>query len=192
MASQSQVAEKFIFHNVQPEVVKRAPSQLLQVHFDSGVKCDLGNTLTPTQVKNAPIRLEWPIDEPQSLYTVCLTDPDAPSRADPKFREWHHWLVVNVPADFDIAKGLVMSAYVGSGPPPGTQLHRYVYLVYKQAQGAIAPDETKLGNRSGSGRGQFRIEAFAEKYQLGDPIAGNFYLAEFDDYVPELYKQLSG
>lgn len=33
---------------------------------------------------------------------------------------------------------------------------------------------------------------FAEKYNLGDPIAGNFYQAEYDEYVPILHAQLSG
>jgi len=51
---------------------------------------------------------------------VCDTvDPDAPSRADPKFREWHHWCVANIPGA-DVSKGDVLSEYVGSGPPKGT------------------------------------------------------------------------
>lgn len=44
--------------------------------------------------------------------------------------------------------------------------------------------------RSGDGRGQFSIRKFAAKYNLGQPVAGNFYQAEWDDYVPILYKQL--
>lgn len=43
-------------------------------------------------------------------------DPDAPSRKDPKFREWHHWLVGNIPG-FNVSQGEVLSEYVGSGPP---------------------------------------------------------------------------
>ena len=39
---------------------------------------------------------------------------------------------------------------------------------------------------------QFKIRDFAKKYNLGEPIAGNFYQAEWDDYVPKLYEQLSG
>ncbi len=31
-------------------------------------------------------------------------DPDAPSRKEPKFREWHHYLVVNIPGT-DVSKG---------------------------------------------------------------------------------------
>jgi phosphatidylethanolamine-binding protein len=48
-----------------------------------------------------------------------FVDPDAPSRADPKFREWHHWLVGNVP-ETKISEGETLSEYVGSGPPQGT------------------------------------------------------------------------
>jgi phosphatidylethanolamine-binding protein len=60
-----------------------------------------------------------------------MTDPDAPSRENPKFREWHHWLVVNIPEN-NVSEGEIKSGYVGSGPPKGSSLHRYVFLVYKQ------------------------------------------------------------
>ena len=59
-----------------------------------------------------------------SLITV---DPDAPSRADPKWGEWRHWLVVNIPG-CEVSKGEALSIYIGSGPPQGTGLHRYVFL----------------------------------------------------------------
>lgn len=44
--------------------------------------------------------------------------------------------------------------------------------------------------RSAEHRGKFSIRKFAEKYNLGQPIAGNLYQAQYDDYVPKLYKQL--
>ena len=118
-------------------------------------------------------------------------------------------MVGNIP-DNDIEKGEVLSAYVGSGPPPDTGLHRYVFLVYKQP-GKLNFDEPRLPNTSADNRGNrslvsvgllkfnilqfvlkgcFKIHKFAEKYGLGAPIAGNFYQAEYDDYVPLLYKQL--
>ncbi|KHJ88864.1 phosphatidylethanolamine-binding protein [Oesophagostomum dentatum] len=50
---------------------------------------------------------------------VFHADPDAPSRKEATYREWHHWLIVNVPEN-DIAKGDVLSEYIGSGPPKGT------------------------------------------------------------------------
>lgn len=82
-----------------------------------------------------------------------------------------------------------MSDYVGSGPPKDTGLHRYVFLLYKQP-GKLIFNEPRLTNHSGDGRAKFSIKSFAEKYKLGNPIAGNMYQAEWDDYVPILYKQL--
>jgi len=46
-------------------------------------------------------------------------DPDAPSRAEPTIREWHHWLVGNIPGG-NVGLGETLSGYVGSGPPPKT------------------------------------------------------------------------
>lgn len=71
----------------------------------------------------------------------------------------------------------------------GTGLHRYVFLIYKQ-NGELKFDEPRLPNTSGENRGGFSIAKFAEKYNLGNPVAGNLYQAQWDDYVPILYKQL--
>ncbi|KAG8232386.1 hypothetical protein J437_LFUL012529 [Ladona fulva] len=174
-------------NGVVPDVIGTVPPSVLQVTYGS-LKVDQGNELTPTQVKDQPT-VSWEADS-DSYYTLCMTDPDAPSRKDPKFREWHHWLVGNIKGS-DINSGEVLSAYVGSGPPNGTGLHRYVFLVYKQPQ-KLTFDEPRLTNRSGDGRGKFSIRKFAKKYNLGEPIAGNFYQAQWDDYVPKLYEQLSG
>lgn len=160
----------------------------LQVSFGGQHHVGLGNVLTPTQVKDQPT-VTWN-SKPGELYTLCLTDPDAPSRAEPKFREWHHWLVVNI-TGHDLSTGDVLSQYVGAGPPPGTGLHRYVYVLYKQP-GRINPDEKRLTNHSADGRGGFKVRAFAHKYHLGEPVAVQFFQAEWDDYVPKLYQQLSG
>jgi phosphatidylethanolamine-binding protein (PEBP) family uncharacterized protein len=43
-----------------------------------------------------------------------------------------HWVVVNIPGS-DVSKGDVLSTYIGAGPPKGTGLHRYVFLVYEQS-----------------------------------------------------------
>ncbi|XP_039752801.1 phosphatidylethanolamine-binding protein homolog F40A3.3-like isoform X3 [Pararge aegeria] len=182
----SSIARAFEANAVVPDVVFKAPENVVTVKFPSGVEVNSGNVLTPTQVKDVP-SVTW-ATQPDTFYTLAMTDPDAPSRKEPTFREWHHWLVGNVPGN-DIAAGETLSAYIGSGPPPGTGLHRYVYLVYKQP-GKINFDEQRLPNNSGDKRGGFSISKFAKKYNLGDPLAGNFYQAEYDDYVPILYKQL--
>lgn len=99
----------------------------------------LGDELTPTQVKDAPAQIAWPI-EPNTLYTLILTDPDAS-------REWRHWTVVNIPGT-NVASGDTQAEYVGAGPPPGSGLHRYVFVVYRQP-GRIAIEEPVLSKRCG-------------------------------------------
>lgn len=64
-------------------VADRAPAKLVDVKFGN-VAVNLGNVLKPTQVKNPPT-ISWDAD-PSKLYLLIKTDPDAPSRKDPKFR----------------------------------------------------------------------------------------------------------
>lgn len=45
-------------------------------------------TRSSLQVQHRPTSIEWDGCDPQKLYTLVLTDPDAPSRKDPKFRYW--------------------------------------------------------------------------------------------------------
>lgn len=146
-----------------------------------------GNQLTPTEVKDIP-NLTWNA-ETDAFYTLILTDPDAPSRQDPKFREFRHWTVVNIPGN-KVADGETLFEYIGSGPPEGTGLHRYIFLIYKQNGKLSFDDEPRVSNRSRDHRRLFSTRKFADKYKL-ELIAGNFYQAQFDDYVPILHKQLS-
>lgn len=185
-ALSSAVMDNFKSLEVVPDVIDSLPKEPAEVSYPSGVKVEFGNELTPTKVKDIPT-VKWNA-ESDTYYTLCMTDPDAPSRKDPKYREWHHWLVGNIKGN-DVSSGETLSAYVGSGPPQGTDLHRYVFLVYKQP-GKLTFDEPRLPNTSGDNRGKFSIKNFATKYKLEGPVAGNFYQAAWDEYVPILYKQL--
>ncbi|XP_015376894.1 PREDICTED: phosphatidylethanolamine-binding protein homolog F40A3.3-like [Diuraphis noxia] len=102
---------------VVPHVIPDAPKEIIQVNYLSGAEALLGNELTPTQVKDQP-SVSWNAD-PSSFYTLCLTDPDAPSRAEPTIREWRHWLVGNIPGG-NVNMGETLTGYIGSGPPPKT------------------------------------------------------------------------
>lgn len=202
------VTKAFKQHKVVPDVLPLAPAEFLKVlyqplsnkeiqqnsafflkvSYPDGVTVDKGAELTPTQVKTRPI-VKWS-GEADQFYTLALVDPDAPSRTAPQFREYQHWLVVNIPGS-DIANGEELTAYVGSGPPQGTGLHRYVFLLFKQPH-KLNCDEARIPTNSGSNRGKFSILKFAKKYKLGEALAGNFYQAQWDEYVPTVHRQLSG
>lgn len=105
---------------------------------------NLGNELKATQTKDAP-KVSWAAEK-GAYYTLMKVDPDAPSRADPKFREFRHWLVMNI-LEFDVENGDEICQYIGVGAPNGTSFHRYIFLVYKQPNGVIQHNEAKATNK---------------------------------------------
>lgn len=171
-------------NEIVPDVIDEVPPNVVNVIYPEKKAVNLGNELAPSEVKEQPT-VSWDSD-PNSYYTLAMVDPDAPSRAEPQFREFNHWLVCNIKGS-DVSKGDVVTAYTGSGPPKGTGLHRYVFLVYRQPN-KIDVDEPRTGPTSRAHRRSFSVRKFAQKYQLGKPIAGNFYLAQWDPYVEERKK----
>ena len=180
----------FKIHQLLPDVINTTPTHMAQVKYPNGRLVLPGKELTPTQVKSMPSNITWPT-KPNTFYTLVMSDPDAPSRKNPVRREFLHWLVVNIPG-IDIAKGETFTEYIGSGPPNGTGLHRYVFLIFKQPSGKpVSLNRTKTSNTSKEGRPNFRTEQFALQNNFGNPVAGNFFQAQFDDYVPILHAQLN-
>src|SRR5699024_10404443 len=90
--SASNLAMAIQIDKIVPDIIDTAPTYLAEVKYPSGVSMNLGVELTPTQVKDQPISVRWPT-EPDALYTLVFSDPDAPSRTEPRFREILHWLV---------------------------------------------------------------------------------------------------
>jgi len=171
-----------------PDVIDVVPMSLLKVTYPSGASVDLGKELTPNQVKDLP-KLEWEAND-NDFYTLLFVDPDAPSRTNPMFREVRHWNVVNIPGN-KLEQGETIIEFIGSGPPKDTGLHRYIFLLFKQKNGKITVDGPRTSNRSRKNRFQTKVSEFVKKYDLGELVAGNFYQAQFDDYVPLLHAQLS-
>ncbi|EDW80754.2 uncharacterized protein Dwil_GK11696 [Drosophila willistoni] len=164
-----------------PSIIDAAPLHKLNIHFSSGVDVDLGNELTPTQVKDKP-EVSWPVDEDnKSWYTLLMIDPDAPSRVEPTYAQVFHWCIVNVPGN-NVTAGQIVADYMSSGPPPDTDLHRYTFLIFKQAFNIIT--DQFIASNSRLGRTHFDARQFITKFSLGQPVAGNFYIAAYDDYVP--------
>ncbi|KAK2091703.1 Phosphatidylethanolamine-binding protein 1 [Saguinus oedipus] len=116
------------------QVVDEQLQHPLHVTYAGAVMCELGKVLMSTQ---GALDLE-------KLCTLVLTESGGPSRKDPKYREWYHFLVVNMKGN-DISRGKILSNYLGSGPPKTTGLHCYVWLVYQQDQ-LLKSKESILSN----------------------------------------------
>jgi len=177
----------FRSNKIVPDVIEVAPSELVRVRYTStNQEANLGNELDPKDTQEKPsIRYDA---DPDEFYTLAMIDPDVPRRKNPVQREWQNWLVVNIPGS-DVANGDILSEYVGPLPLRFTELHRIVFLVYKQ-RSLYTFNEPHQGTSDAPGRMNFAIKDFAKKYRLGDPIAGNFFQAEYDDSVPAQTRKL--
>jgi hypothetical protein len=152
-----------------------------------GASVTEGQQLTPTAIAELP-KLSLPGARADKLYTIILSDPDAPNPTAPIYAEWIHWLVVNAPGG-DAAQGEDCVKYFGSAPGQGAGLHRYCVVVYEQP-GPIDPDAPRIPLRSGfPPRRSFDSRTFAATHGLR-PVAVLTYRAEFDASVPELVKRL--
>lgn len=105
----------------------------MQITYRGGVSVNFGNMLTTKSVNSVP-NVEWDANS-NELYTLIMVDPDAPHDIQ-ALRCFRHWVVINISGS-DIATGDTITTYRKPTPPPRTGRHRYVFLVYKQANGKI-------------------------------------------------------
>jgi hypothetical protein len=81
--------------------------------------------LTPLQAHSEP-KIEYNAN-PNTLYTLIMHDPDA------VVGNYLHWVVINIPEN-SISNGQTLLNYKGPAPPQGSGIHRYIFLVFEQAE----------------------------------------------------------
>ncbi|XP_008061762.1 phosphatidylethanolamine-binding protein 4 [Carlito syrichta] len=99
-----------------------------------------------------------------STYILMMVDPDAPSRADPRFKYWRHWLVADINGSTmrnGNIEGSVLTEYGAPTPPPQTGFHRYQFFLYLQERRNITlrPQESPY-------RQFWRMDDFLSHYQI--------------------------
>ncbi|KAJ9168945.1 hypothetical protein P3X46_020419 [Hevea brasiliensis] len=109
------------------------------------------------------------------LYTMVMVDPDAPSPSEPKWREWLHWIVVDIPEGSDATKGHELVPYMGPQPPTG--IHRYVFALFKQKAALMGR------SRPPGGRGNFSTRQFAAQHGFGLPVAAVYFNSQKEPAV---------
>ncbi|KAK4882075.1 hypothetical protein RN001_005394 [Aquatica leii] len=174
IAKRNKVAESFFKEEIVPDLIDSPPEKKAIVIFQPRVIVNLGNKLKPSEVQTPPF-VTYPVGNKKAYYTLAFLDPDAPSRQNPFVKTFVHWLVGNIPGT-QIHMGNTLTEFIGSAPPPDSGEHRYTFLVYKQLR-KIQFNETKLTTANFEERKNFSLGGFVEKYNLGTPFAGNFYIA---------------
>ncbi|CAD6216172.1 GSCOCG00004390001-RA-CDS [Cotesia congregata] len=176
----------YIEYGIIPDVLNFEPYALLQLIYGD-IFVNPGDILTPTEAKDAP-EIYYPFQDGE-YYFFVLTGPDAPGDSYETMPEFWHGAIVNIPGD-RISEGETLMGYMTPSPPDDNFYHRYVYLVYKQPCLLDFVDEPRISETETKGRSAKSVRKFAEKYDLGDPIAGNFIRATADEYSLQLRSQM--
>lgn len=88
----------------------------------------------PSRTVEKP-EVKWHADK-NAYYTLVMIDADAQAES----HEVRHWLVMNIP-ESNVQKGDEVAVYLGAGTRP--DIHRYIFLVYKQPNGKIEHNEPR-------------------------------------------------
>ncbi|XP_010268882.1 PREDICTED: protein MOTHER of FT and TFL1-like [Nelumbo nucifera] len=146
-----------------------SPTLEFTVHYGSKQVAN-GCEIKPSAAANKPKVQLSGSRLSNNLYTLVMTDPDAPSPSEPTMREWLHWIVVDIAEGSDATKGKELVSYMGPRPPTG--IHRYVFTLFQQ-KGPIT-EET----RPPDARGSFNTRNFAAQNGLGLPVAAVYFNAQ--------------
>lgn len=166
-------------HGILSDVIPRPPRTIAEVKCYDGTKIECGSEIVGVQLLKEP-SVTWTFEK-KAFYFLCMLDPDAPSRKHPTLRHWQHWLIGNIP-ECNIHEGNIYTEYIKPCPSEDSGLHRYVFLIYKQP-GLIRFPFQILKNNSLHRRGNFSIVEIARRYNLNNPIAGNFVHAKFNPHM---------
>ncbi|KAG1730387.1 phosphatidylethanolamine-binding protein [Suillus paluster] len=183
-AVRQDIEDKDLIPDVIPADPSFDPKDLLVVTFPTGQEALLGNTLTETDTADEPTVAFIPVQVPavngESTYTLVMTDPDAPSKADPRYAQFRHWVVTGVKVT--PAAQLTTPAvtpYYPPTPPAGSGKHRYVVLLYQEPNAgfSIPADAPERDNES-KNRMKWNAAKFAEQYGLKLVGVNYFYVGE--------------
>ncbi|KAF9229803.1 PEBP-like protein [Gyrodon lividus] len=175
------VRQAGIVPDVIPDKTPFSPEALLVLKWPTGKEATLGNTLTTIDTAEEPSVSFTPMESFAAAgdigYALVMTDPDAPSRDDPKMGQWRHWVVTGLKAPAlsaldtgDLRARFTRSAttpYHPPAPPRGTGPHRYVFLLYQEPiPNFVIPTDAPEHKSGPRDRAKWNAADFADKYGL--------------------------
>ncbi|KAL0572054.1 hypothetical protein V5O48_009912 [Marasmius crinis-equi] len=174
------------------------PSVLFSVIYPSGKEALLSSELTREDTLDEPEINFTPMvvsdeaagdsttDGGETTYTLVMTDPDAPSRAEPKYRQFRHWVITGLKSPAESAReteNLVAlkakpstTPYRPPGPPPGSGFHRYTFLLFQEPRGGYSiPQDAKEYGAALEERRSWNAVEFGKRYGL-KLVGANYFL----------------
>ncbi|CAK1541488.1 unnamed protein product [Leptosia nina] len=176
--SRLSVEDAFIEYDIVDDYLPVPPEDFLVASFITAYP-DLGNFIPPLRTVDANA-ISYPKAKPSSEYTLILIDIDAPSKDN---RGFVIGMFVNIQgrnlSAINVNNLNINSVVVPFTPPVpalDSGIHRPIALLYEQ-NGSINPNRLDL-LRLSRDRLIPDIEEFTKKYNLKNPVAGNFFVTE--------------
>jgi len=143
----------------------------------------LGNSFKKSDTEKKPsLKIVCPNVVSTPGLTIALTDPDAPSRNNPKWSEMCHWVAivsaVNSTAtgiEFELTDSSLKEVvkYKAPGPPPKTGYHRYVFVLLEGDNSNLtAPADRQ---HWGTGKQRHGVRDWAKNESL-EVIGANWFV----------------
>ncbi|KAJ7498710.1 phosphatidylethanolamine-binding protein [Mycena latifolia] len=163
------------------------PSGILDVVFTipsthQAVNATPGANLTVQQTVNEPQFFLTSDDATATTaqFVVALFDPDAPTPQNTSLAQFRHlvgggyrWSANGGNYGILTNSSAALTEFVPPGPPPGSDPHRYMVLVFVQSADFDSKAPAILN--SSTPRTNFNITAFSDALGLGAPLAGTFF-----------------
>ncbi|KAJ5981188.1 hypothetical protein N7499_001799 [Penicillium canescens] len=136
----------------------------------------------PRSEAQAPPKLTFSSASPTRTYLVVSLDMDAPFPSFSVLGPILHWIQSEVKVGDSSVLGSeapFVANYIGPAPPPGSAPHRYIFFLYEQPEGFDHKDHSPAdGKELGlMGRIRYDFDAWAEKINLGPPVAFNWFVS---------------
>lgn len=177
----------FMGNELIPDVMDRPPRYPLDLTYKT-IRTFPGMRLTADMTRFKPM-LKWPA-QPDSLYTVVMSNLDINSRRNRTLSEFWHWFVANIPGDSLDDGDVIFELLFPLVLPEGDGDHRYGYFVFEQPGQLNYQDEggptDSCSPQMSNGRGPFKsTKNFMKKYNL-DLTAATFLILDSNEASMEI------
>ncbi|KAI0696588.1 PEBP-like protein [Cytidiella melzeri] len=196
----SGVAEALRREQLIPDVLPESfvPSMLFSVVYPGSEEVMLGNELLVSDTEEEPqisfAPMSMPAEQADSdgdevAYTLAMFDPDVPTRADPQFKTFRHWVItglkspaattsITTASTAALKTQPAITPYRPPGPRPASGVHRYTFLLFQEPLSkplSIPEDAPEHHSDTLESRRHWDALAFGEKYGL-KLVGANFML----------------
>lgn len=126
------------------------------------------------------------VDSTAGTYIVIGLDIDAPFPSFGVLGPILHWIQAGLKPNPTEDGRLTSSGtpfvanYIGPAPPPGSSVHRYLFLLYEQPVGFDGKKYAPAGGKDLSNwhRMRYDLGSFEKEAKLGPVLAANFFCSK--------------